>query len=222
MDNTESYAHIEDGIAKTNDALSAYDALAERIPTQQEVVSALQDDLVAIQLNTAGLDAKSRGNKFTAATSALSLAKSDLASLQDDLSAQKTKTAAIGKAAARMLFNVRDSLKIQRTASVTTKLSADFDWTALPGVRVAEVAAAAKSVRGIAALGVTQLGYELEHDDSFVIGAVRNLDAHWNELKPLLEAEPNLELSIPPIAVPTIPSPKPAVAGNQLGTLVAA
>lgn len=48
------------------------------------------------------------------------------------------------------------------------------------------------------------------------MGAVRDLDAHWSELRALVEAE-NVELSIAAIAVPTIPKPKPVVTGTSSG-----
>jgi hypothetical protein len=67
--------------------------------------------------------------------------------------------------------------------------------------------------------GVTQLGFKLQHDDSFTIGAVRHLDEHWSELKPLLEAE-GLELLIAAVEAPRIPQPKASVTNvNVLGSL---
>lgn len=221
MDNTESFNHITDAIGKTNDALSAYDALTERCAIAQETATALTDDVAAIRANSAGLDAKARGAKFTAANSALALAKGDLESLQNSIAAQKTLAVGLGKATASRLFEVRDVLRIQRTTNVIGWLTKQFDWSQLPVVTPAALAAHHESVREIANWGVTNLSYELTHTDDFSIQALRRLGEHWNELKQLVEAE-GVELSIAAVEAPAVAKPKPATVGNVLGTLVAA
>jgi hypothetical protein len=220
MDNFQSYNHIADAIAKTNDALSAYDLLAERYATAKGTVAALTEDVAALHRNDAGKNVQSRAREFATVNGALSLAKGDLESLQDSLAAQKALTAAIGKMSASRLFEARDLLRMQRLKNVSAQLAADFDLTSLP-VRLQEVAGTHKSIRAIGDLGVSQLFYQLQHDDSFTIGAVRHLGEHWSELRALVEAE-NVELSIAPISVPTIAKPKPAAVGNVLGTLAQA
>jgi hypothetical protein len=144
-----------------------------------------------------------------------------LQSIQDSLQAQKALTAATGKAAARALIEVRDVLRMHRVAQVSARLVAEFDWRAIP-VRVQDLARVHQSVLALDGLGVSQLFYETQHDDGYVIGAVRHLANHWNELKQLVEQE-DLELSIAPVQVPAIAKPKPAVTTvNQHGTLSAA
>jgi hypothetical protein len=220
MTNVESFTHIADAIALTNDALAACDSLSERAAIAQATVEALEADVANLRNNSVGLDAKARGAKFTVANSALSLAQSDLQLAQESLAAQRTLTAATGQAAASRLFEVRDLLRMQRIKNVSAQLDADFDLTSLP-VRPQEVASTHKSIRAIGTLGVSQLYYQLQHDDSFTIGAVRYLDEHWQELKLAVEAE-GVELAIAPVQVPTVAKPKPAVTGNQHGTLAAA
>ena len=70
MTTTESISEIEKAIANTASALSAYDALVERTAAAEEVVAALESDLATLRTNAGGLDARTRGNKFTAVTSA--------------------------------------------------------------------------------------------------------------------------------------------------------
>jgi hypothetical protein len=220
MMNDQSYNNVADAIAKTNEALSAFDRLTQHAALAQRTVEALEAEVAAIQHNDAGLDAKARGNKFTIAKSALSLAQGDLESIQGSLSAQKALTAATGKTAASKLFEVRDLLRLQRLKNVSAQLDADFDLTSLP-VRPQEVASTHKSIRALKDLGVAQLYFQLQHDDGFVIGAVRHLGEHWQELKPLVEAE-GVELSIAAVQVPAVAKSKPTVtAGNVLGTLSA-
>ena len=223
MTNTESFALIASAISNTDDALARYDSLSERAASTQETVAVLEAEIAALHRNDTGLDAKARGSKFTVANSALSLAKGDLQSVQESLAAQRALTAATGQAAASALFEVRDLLQNHRVAKVTERLLAEFDWSALHGVRVQDVANAHKSVRSLGDLGVSLLYFELQHDDGFTIGAVRHLEEHWRELKQLVESEPGLELSIAPVQVPTISKPKPApTTTNQLGTLAQA
>jgi hypothetical protein len=221
MTNTEeSFDNIAEGIGKTNDALSAFDSLNQRCATAQSTVAVLTQDIAALHRNDAKLDAKTRAAKYSALNSALSLAQGDLKSAQDALAEQKLLTVQIGKAAGSRIFEARDLLRMQRLKNVSAQLAADFDLTSLP-VRLQELAGTHKSIRAIGDLGVSQLFYQLQHDDGFVIGAVRYLDEHWQELKRLVEAE-GVELNISAIAVPVIPKPKAAVAGNVLGTMVAA
>jgi hypothetical protein len=218
MDNSRSFENITDAIAKTNDALATYDLLVNRAEIAQATVSALEADVATLRSNSANLDAKTRGAKFTVANSALSLAQGDLQSVQDALLTQKTLVVAIGKASASRLFEVRDTLRSRRQTNVAAGLSSQFDWTTLPGVRLQDVANAHRSLLALGDLGASQLYYQVQHGDDFVLGAVRHLDEHWLELKQLVEAE-NVELSIAAIVVPTIAKAKPAVTGNQLGTL---
>lgn len=216
----ESISEIEKAISNTTSSLSAYDALVERTTAAEEVVTSLESDLASLRTNAGGLDARTRGNKFTTATSALSLAKSDLQSLQEDLAMQKTLTVATGKAAARALFEVRDLLRLHRVARVSSRLSEEFDWTALPRVNPQAIASVHKSIRAIGDLGVSQLYFQVQHDDSFVIGAIRQLGEVWSELKLLVEAE-GVELNISAVVVvPPIAKPRKPTVGNQLGTMM--
>lgn len=122
----------------------------------------MEADVANLRNNSGNLDAKTRGAKFTVANSALSLAQSDLQSVQDALSAQKTLTVAIGKATASRLFEVRDTLRSRRQAYVAEGLASQFNWTALPDVRLQEVVEAHKSIHGIGDLGVSQLYYQVQ------------------------------------------------------------
>ena len=222
MTTTEAFAHIASAIKNTDDALARYDSLSERAASTQDIVTTLESEIAAIHRNDANLDAKSRGSKFTVANSALSLARGDLQSVQDSLVAQRALTAATGKAAAAGLLEIRDLLRNHRVAKVAEQLALEFDQSAIPDLNLQGLANAHKSVRAIESLGVTMLGFELEHDDGFTIGAVRRLAEHWSELKSLVEAE-GVELSIAPIVVvPKTVEPKRAVAGNVLGTRVGA
>jgi hypothetical protein len=217
MDNSKSFENITDAITKTNATLATYNLLVNRAEIAQTTVSALEAEVANLRNNSGNLDPKTRGAKFTATNSALSLAQSDLQSVQEALVAQKALTAATGKAAASRLFEVRDLLRMQRLKNVSAQLAADFDLTSLP-VRLQEVAGTHKSVRALKDLGVSQLWFQLQHDDGFVIGAVRHLDEHWAELRAIAEAE-NLELAIAAVQVPTVAKPKPAAVGNALGVL---
>ena len=70
---------------------------------------------------------------------------------------------------------------------------------------------------------MSNLPYELEHDDDTSVKAFRRLGEHWAELKPLVESEPGLSLNISAVKLPSIAKPnKPAGVGNVLGTLVGA
>jgi hypothetical protein len=222
MINSESISLIESAISDTEAELKALDQLTVDAATHQEIVNALEGDVAALRTNTAGLDAKVRASKFTAANSALSLAQSDLKLAQDDLSAQKIKTVAIGKAAARMLFDARDVLQIQRRSNVAAWLTTQFDWSAIPVVTPSDLAAAHQTVQAIRQLLVSNLPYELEHDEDTSVQAFRRLGEHWAELRPLVESEPGLSLNISAVKLPSIAKPEPALVGNQLGTLVAA
>jgi hypothetical protein len=215
----ETILEIEKAIADTTSALSAYDVLVERTAAAQAMVDSLSGDIANLRTNSAGLDPRTRGNKFTATTSAESLAKSDLALLQDDLVAQKSLAVATGKAAARMLFDARDALQIHRVASVSARLIKEFEWSALPGVNPQAIASVHKSIRALSDLAVSQLYYQVAHDDSFVLGAVRHLGEVWSELKAII-LEEGVELNIPAVVVPPIAKPsKPASSTNQLGSL---
>jgi len=163
MTNTESFTHIDNAIKNTDVALALFDSLSERVPAAQETVAALEADVAALQRNDAALDAKVRANKFTVANSALVLAQSDLKQLQAAVSAQKTKTVAIGKAAVRALLEIRDLLRIQRQANVVTWLKAQFDFSQIPGVTAPTLANEHQSVRTIESLGVSNLFYEVQH-----------------------------------------------------------
>ena len=112
MINDDSVNAVQSAIANTEQALSVLDASAQDAAAHQEIVNALDGDVSALRAHAAGLDAKVRASRFTAANSALALAQSDLKLAQDTLSAQKIKTVTIGKAAARMLFDCCDSLQI--------------------------------------------------------------------------------------------------------------
>jgi hypothetical protein len=222
MPNNDSSNAIELAITSTERALSALDSCAQNVAAHQEIISALEADVAALRTNTAGLDAKARGSKFTSTNSALALARSDLDVAQEGLSAQKAKVVAIGKAAASALFEARDALQTQRQSNVAAWLTAQFDWPAVPVVTPSDLAAVHQTVQAIGKLSVSYLFYELEHDDDTSVRALRCLGKHWAELKPLVESEPGLELSIAPIAVPQVAKPKPVVTSNQLGTLAQA
>jgi hypothetical protein len=222
MINGESTSLIESAISDCETELKALDQLTVDAAAAQEITNALEADVAAIRINAAGLDAKVRGSKFTAANSALSLAQTDLETVQAALSAQKIKTVAIGKSAARMLFDARDALQIQRRSNVAAWLTAQFDWTAIPVVTPSDLAAVHQTVQAIGQLSVSNLPYELEHDDETSVQAFRRLGEHWAELRPLVELEPGLSLNISAVKIPSITKPKPALVGNQLGTLVAA
>jgi hypothetical protein len=220
MTNVESFTHIADAIALTNEALAAYDALSERAAIAQATVEALVVELAAIRTNAAGVDPKARGAKFTATNSALSLAQSDLQTAQDALVAQKALAAATGKAAAKMLSGAKDALQVQRRENVAKWLSEQFYWSAIPVVTPATLATAHESVREIASLSVSNLVFELDHDADFSLKAIRRLDQHWAQLKTLLESE-GVELSIAPVIVPAIVESKPISTRNEHGTLSA-
>jgi hypothetical protein len=222
MINDDSVREVESAIAHTEQELSALDACIKEVTAGEEITNALEGDIAVLRTNASGLDAKIRGSRFTAANSALSLAQSDLKLAQDTLSAQKIKTVAIGKAAARMLFDARDALQIQRQSNVAAWLTTQFDWTAIPVVSPSDLAAVHQTVQAIKQLSVSNLPYELEHDDDTSVEAFRRLGEHWAELRPLVESEPGLSLNISAVKVPLIAKPKPVVTGNQLGTLVAA
>ena len=114
---------------------------------------------------------------------------------------------ATGKATASKLFEVRDLLQIHRVASVSARLIKEFEWSALPGVNPQAIASVHKSIRALGDLHVAQLFFQLQHDDSFVLGAVRHLNEVWSELRSLVEAE-NVELNIAPVQL-TMPIVKP-------------
>jgi hypothetical protein len=69
---------------------------------------------------------------------------------------------------------------------------------------------------------VSNLPFELQHDEDTSIQALRRLSEHWSELRPHLESEPGLELTLSAVQVLPIAKPKHAVEGNQLGTLAPA
>lgn len=218
MMNDESFNNITTAIKATNDALSLYAAASERSLAAVETVEALQADVEAVRANT-GLSPQARTQKFGAANNALVLSQADAKAAQDVLLEQKSVAVRTGKAAAKLILDARDLLRIQRVKNASDQLTAEYDWSQIYGVRVQDVANAHRSVIAIAGFKASQLTYELQHDDTFVLEAVRHLSEHWNELRPLVEAEPNLTISIPPIAIPPpIVMSKPVV-GNQLGTL---
>ena len=122
MTNSQSsFNHIAEAINKTEAALAVYDSLLSRAAIAPETVTALEAEIAALHRNDARLDAKARGSKYAAANSALSLAQGDLKSVQDSLEAQKALTAATGKAAAKLLFDVRDALRIHRRNNVAAR-----------------------------------------------------------------------------------------------------
>jgi hypothetical protein len=203
-------------------ALFVYDSLTERTAAAQETVEALESDVSTLRANSGGLDARARASKFSAANSALSLAQSDLGLAADALSLKKAEAVRTGKAAASKLFEARDLLRLQRVANVSAWLSAQFDFSQVSGVRAQDLANVHESVRAIANLGASNLFFELQHADDFTISALRRLNEHWAELKPLIEAEPGLELNIAPVQLsPPIVKPKPAQA-TMNAALVAA
>jgi hypothetical protein len=222
MSNDESFTRIAEAIAQINAALTTYDSLTERCAIVRETATRLEAEIAALHRNDTGLDAKTRGREFTAANSALSLAAGDLKAAEAALAAQKTLTAATGKAAAQALIEVRDVLSTHLAAQVSARLAAEFDWSVILGVSPQDIANAHTSVRALDDLGVSQLFFQIQHDDSFTIGAVRHLDEHWRELKQLVEAEPDLELSIAPVQAPRVSKPKPTAIGNVLGTTIGA
>jgi hypothetical protein len=217
-----SLENVDNAISATNIAISLHDSLSRNLVTCRKTVAALESDIESIYRNDGGMNSKARANRLADLTSTRTIANCDLESAQRSVARQKAQSIANGKAAARALFDVMDALKLQRIANVAARLIEEFDWSEIRILRAQDIAASHKSVRALGNLGVSQLVYELEHDDDFSLKALRNLDAHWSELKPLAESEPGIELNIAAVHVSMITEPEPTAVGNQLGTLAVA
>jgi hypothetical protein len=64
-------------------------------------------------------------------------------------------------------------------------VSTQFDFGAIPVVSPQDLANAHESVRAIGALKVSDLHFQLQHDDDFTIQSLRDLEQIFAELQPL-------------------------------------
>jgi hypothetical protein len=195
-DNVKSIEEITDAVDRVEAELSFFDSNTRGTAAYRKTVDSLKAEIESLHTNTHGLDAKARTNRLTSATSGLSLAQSDLRAAESIVAANRSDTLKAGKTAVALLLEVRDRLQNQRVQNVEAWLASEFSWEQIPIVRPHDLAVNHESVRSIASLGVTYLRDQLKHDDDFVLGALRRLSEHWAELRPLVEAEPNLVLNI--------------------------
>lgn len=132
MNNVAVLKQTADFIQSAENELDTLDALSRAVVTAQKTIESLEFDIMAIHSNEANLDGKTRTNRLTSATSALSLAQSDLKSAQAAVTAQRAKTLVAGNLAATKVATVRDRLFLSRRQNIETWIRDGFATNRIP------------------------------------------------------------------------------------------
>jgi hypothetical protein len=209
MNNVAALTQTADAIQSADNELEILDALSRAVVTAQKTIQSLEFDIMSIHSNEADLDGKTRTNRLTSATSALSLAQSDLKSAQAAVTTQRAKTLAAGNLAATKVKGVRDRLFQKRRKNTETWIRDVFATNRIP-CAVSVLVGNHRSVAAIKQLVAGSDYYAIGISPDAKIQALRELGRRFAELKPIAENVPGLVLD---------PQPEPVaepVAESQL------
>jgi hypothetical protein len=216
-DNTIPLNQAAASLADCRVELEKYDSAIAAVKAKETEITQLEADHENVTADVT-VPFKVRTKAHAENSSALAIHRSDLISLQTAADAQQRKVVAAGRVAARRTTNVRDFILLQRQRNVSAQLAKEFDWAQVPAIGPDELARYHTTVAEIQALpaGDTFLTYA-DFNPATAVDALRTLEVHFEqELRPLAEKEPDLDLS------PLNPKPPAAEAKAKTPELVAA
>jgi len=201
MNNVAVLKQTAEAIQSADNELEILDAYSRAVVTAQKTIQSLEFDIMSIHSNEAGLDGKTRTNRLTSATSALSLAQSDLKSAQAAVTTQRTKTLAAGNLAATKVNGIRHLLCLRRRKNTETWIRDVFATNRIP----CAVSTLVENHRSVVAIKEMVAGndyYTIGISPDTKIQALRELGRRFAELKSIAENEPGLILDQEPEPVP--------------------
>ena len=189
MDNSESFALIDNALSDVDRAIESLDLNAAAITECEATIATLQRDIADLRANKAGLESKARGTRLTVASSLLSIAQADRESLATENAELKQSVVTAVEGAKHQLQELWAALLKVRKEKVSEMIVRTFDTSKifLPSEMLT---AAAYSVVEIDEMKHTLFAYRLNDEAHLAILDARLLRQRSLDLVTMAEANP--------------------------------
>jgi hypothetical protein len=215
----ESISLVEASISSVETELAKLDPLTADAATRQEAISRLEGDLGDLHANKGSLEQKSRATRLTTTTAMISLERSDLTTLKNQIDVCSNHIVQLERRVQGLLQQVWSAVRAARKSAAESLLETHFD------IRRVNAFAGQFPEVAYSVLELDELQGTLFHDRrlpaerDFVIEDARRIRSRSKALLEMAANELGAEFTLINIELMPIAKPKPAIVGNQLGTL---